>query len=84
MFPENTVSEAVESAQIQSRGFLQELPLACGATVRAPGAPYQLARTPIRLRRPAPHLGQHNTEVLGQRLGLSDAELAAAYEAGVV
>lgn len=84
VFPENTVAEAVESAQVQSRGFLQELPLACGATVRAPGAPYQLSRTPVQLCRPAPRLGQHNIEVLGQRLGLSHAELAAAYEAGVV
>ncbi|MBI2887928.1 MAG: CoA transferase [Chloroflexi bacterium] len=84
VFPENTIAEAVDSAQVRSRGFLQEIPLACGGAAPGPSAPYQFAETPWSIRRPAPRLGQHNQEVFCGRLGLPQAELAAAFEAGVV
>jgi crotonobetainyl-CoA:carnitine CoA-transferase CaiB-like acyl-CoA transferase len=40
-----------------------------------PGAPMRFGRTPWRLRAPAPCLGQHNVEILGQRLGLEPHEV---------
>ncbi len=40
-----------------------------------PGAPYALNRTPWRIVRGAPRLGEHNREILGGRLKLADAEL---------
>ena len=40
-----------------------------------PLAPYRLDGTAPPLARPAPTLGQHNQEVLSQRLGLATAEL---------
>jgi crotonobetainyl-CoA:carnitine CoA-transferase CaiB-like acyl-CoA transferase len=36
------------------------------------------------LRRAAPTLGQHNADVLGGELGLSDAELGALAAAGII
>ena len=39
-------------------------------------APYRLQGGPLEIEWPAPTLGQHNREVLGGLLGLSDAELA--------
>jgi crotonobetainyl-CoA:carnitine CoA-transferase CaiB-like acyl-CoA transferase len=84
LFPENTIAEAVDSAQVQSRDFIREVPLANGARVRAPTAPYAFSETPARVSRPAPRLGEHNRDVFGGQLGLSAAELASAYEAGVV
>ena len=84
VFPVNSIAEAVDSAQVQSRNFLRELPLACGAMARGPGAPYRFSRTPWGLRRPAPRLGEHNAEILCHRLGLSPDELTAAFAAGHV
>ena len=39
---------------------------------------------PARIRMPAPTLGQHNRDVLGGLLGLSDAELAGLEERGII
>jgi len=84
LFPENDIAEAVESDQVRARGFVQEMPLASGATARAPVAPYAFAETPARFRRPAPALGRDNRAVFCDRLGLSEEELRRAYDAGLV
>jgi crotonobetainyl-CoA:carnitine CoA-transferase CaiB-like acyl-CoA transferase len=83
LFPENSIAEAVESDQVRSRGFIQEIPLANGAIARGPIAPYAFSETPARIRRPAPTLGRDNHDVLCEHLGLSEAELANLCGAGV-
>lgn len=73
-----------ELAQLDHRGFFEE----CGHPVNR-SAPH--STLPIRLthgpagfhRTPAPLLGQHNDEIL-RSLGLSEAEITALYEAGIV
>jgi benzylsuccinate CoA-transferase BbsE subunit len=40
-----------------------------GRRARMPGAPYRMSATPWALRRPAPKLGEHTAEVLGEWLG---------------
>jgi CoA:oxalate CoA-transferase len=82
VFPLNSVADAVESAQVQSRSFLRDLPLACGATAVGPTAPYRFSRTPWTIRRAAPRLGEHNREIFCRRLGLPPDVLVAAYAAG--
>ena len=82
VFPLNSVADAVESAQVQSRSFLRELPLACGGTVVGPTAPYRFSRTPWTIRRAAPRLGEHNRDIFCGRLGLPLDVLVAAYAAG--
>lgn len=82
VFPLNSVAEVVDSPQVQSRGFLRDLPLACGATALGPTAPYRFSRTPWGIRRAAPRLGEHNREVFCERLGLSPDVLVTAYAAG--
>jgi CoA:oxalate CoA-transferase len=82
VFPLNSVADAVDSAQVQSRRFLQALPLACGATAMGPTAPYRFSQTPWTVRRAAPHLGEHNRLIFCERLGLSPDVLVAACVAG--
>jgi crotonobetainyl-CoA:carnitine CoA-transferase CaiB-like acyl-CoA transferase len=83
LFPENTVAEAVDSPQIAARGFMQEMPLANGESVRAPVAAYQYSETPARVYSAAPTLGQHNEEIYCGRLGVTKEELRDGTKTGL-
>lgn len=65
----NAPEEAFEDEHFKARGFQVPVRHEHG-TVTYPGAPYRLPRSPWRISRRAPRLGEHNEEVF--------AELAAA------
>jgi crotonobetainyl-CoA:carnitine CoA-transferase CaiB-like acyl-CoA transferase len=48
------------------------------------GLPYRFAKTPVKHRRAAPCLGEHNHYVLKNILGRSDAEVEALERAGTI
>jgi crotonobetainyl-CoA:carnitine CoA-transferase CaiB-like acyl-CoA transferase len=83
LFPENTVAEALDSSQIEARGFLQPMPLANGESVRAPVAAYQNSATPARIYGAAPTLGRDNEAVWCTRLGVSKEELERGTASGL-
>jgi crotonobetainyl-CoA:carnitine CoA-transferase CaiB-like acyl-CoA transferase len=67
-----------QDEQLLARGFYQELTHDEVGTHRYPGWPVRFSRGPHEWwPAPAPRLGQHNDEVLGERLGLTADELAA-------
>ena len=49
-----------------------------------PGLPFRFSGVERWLRTPAPTLGQHNRDVLGDLLGLSDDALAALERDGII
>ena len=78
-------SEQLGFEQLQARAFFE--------TVRHPVSGESVHVTyPFRLpgddgvvhRRPAPTLGQHNDEVLGELLGLSEVEITDLRAAGII
>ncbi|ETX00072.1 MAG: hypothetical protein ETSY1_12605 [Candidatus Entotheonella factor] len=79
-----TAEDVVEARQIQARGFIVSSDYPELGEVKLPSAPYQFSRTPWQLRRPAPRLGQHNTEVWCKRLGLAITELPRLRRTGVI
>jgi crotonobetainyl-CoA:carnitine CoA-transferase CaiB-like acyl-CoA transferase len=74
-FPVNSPGEVANNAQYTARHYFVDCAHPVAGRVRLPGAPIGFSHTPWRLRRPAPCLGEHNAEILGQRLGLSPAEI---------
>src|SRR5262250_1156895 len=62
--PLNTVGEFVRCEQVRSRQWLQEIEHPVIGRYTAPGFPMRLSLTPMSIRRPAPLLGQHQSEIL--------------------
>ncbi len=48
------------------------------------GPPWRLSGTPVKVRRPAPLLGEHNQYVLGELLGMTQSEIDQLIEEQVV
>ena len=68
-FPAYSVGEMVKSEQVVARGFMQDLKGPEGQTFQLPGYPVRMEATPWRLRRGAPKLGEHTTEIVKDWLG---------------
>jgi formyl-CoA transferase/CoA:oxalate CoA-transferase len=80
----NTLDAAIAHPQIAARGMMVESTHPVAGTVRMTGPPVKLSETPGSVRTPAPLLGEHTNQVLRERLGLPDAELARLRAAGVI
>jgi alpha-methylacyl-CoA racemase len=75
------LDEALESELIRQREMVIELEQPEIGTVRLLGVPIKLSRTPGEPTRPAPALGEHTREVLGEA-GIGEEEIASLIESG--
>ncbi len=82
--PVNTPGSLAADRQLRERGFFVEVDHPAAGTLTYPGAPYAFSESPWRIRRPAPRLGEHNTEIYEGELGLSRAELATLTASGAI
>ena len=78
------VSQTVDSEHMKARDFFLTLTDPAKGSFKVPGYPVHLERSPWRFRRPAPRLGQHNVEVLKEKLGYTNRDLALLRGAGVI
>lgn len=64
-FPVNTVSDLLTDPHLEARRFFVAIDHPVAGTFRYPGVAYRMSNSPLALgSRPAPTLGQHNSEVL--------------------
>ena len=80
-----TGSELLRDAQLQARGWWEELvPPEVAEAHRFITAPWRLSASRFRPSTPAPLLGEHNDHVYREILGLGAEEYGALQEAGVI
>jgi len=79
----NSIADMAADPQALARGMVVELDHPRAGRTRALGLPIKLSRTPGKVSRPAPVLGQHTREVLGE-FGFSAAEIDALVASGAV
>jgi crotonobetainyl-CoA:carnitine CoA-transferase CaiB-like acyl-CoA transferase len=78
-------ADALDNPQFTSRGFAEMMHHPLLGSHPVPGLPLRMAsRHEPWFWRPAPVLGQHNDEVLGEVAGLSPARIAELRRAGIV
>ncbi len=83
--PVTTIEEVVESPQFASRDYFQRVAHPeLGESFRYPGPFAKFSASPIEYRRRPPTVGEHNSEIYRDELGLSDGEIAKLTRAGVI
>ena len=73
-----------DDPHLAARGFWQWLDRAVVARQPNPSAPYRRRSGPTPIAKPAPTLGQHNQEVLGEMMGLGRDDLERLLTLGVI
>ncbi len=71
--------------QLTARGFFSECEHPeLGRSIRYPGGPFFFTKTPWRISRRPPLLGEHNAEIFAGELGLSQEQLTGLVQDGVI
>lgn len=80
------IPEVLEDPQLKARGMMPELlhPQSGTTGLKAAGFPIHFSERPGGYSSPAPSIGQHNQEVYGGILGISDAEIEKLKSEGII
>jgi len=77
LYPVSTIPELFEMPQLEAREYWVQVPHPeLGASLTYPGPFLKLSEAPVRLRRRAPLIGEHNVEVYCGELGIPGERLA--------
>jgi crotonobetainyl-CoA:carnitine CoA-transferase CaiB-like acyl-CoA transferase len=83
--PVSNARDITEDIQLEARHYWEQLAHPeLGRDIPYCGPFIRLSETPITYRRRAPLTGEHNREIYGGELGLTDAELAALGASGII
>ena len=80
----NNAQAILDEPHLQDRGYLQWLERDYVGVQPHPSPPFRVTADPIPITSPAPTLGQHNHDILGELLGLGAAELEELEQQGVI
>ncbi|MCC6531614.1 MAG: CoA transferase [Burkholderiales bacterium] len=83
-FPSYSAQDIAEDPHLAERGIITPLASAEGEQRKVVGAPWRFQRTPARIERWTPKLGEHNDHVFGDLLGLASNEIRELIEAKVI
>jgi CoA:oxalate CoA-transferase len=80
----HTLPEAIETPQIRARDMIVEIDHPSVGKIKSPGFPIKFSKTPGKIEKPSPLLGQHNEEVLSELLDYNREEIEKLKEEGVI
>jgi crotonobetainyl-CoA:carnitine CoA-transferase CaiB-like acyl-CoA transferase len=76
--------ELLQDPHLHARGFIQEIDRAFIGRHPQPSMPFRETEKPFPIRSAPPTLGEHNREILGGLLALSDAEIDQLARDGII
>ena len=82
--PVPNYDEVAKDPQLAARNMICEVEQPASGKVKVPGSVFKMSKTPGGIKAPAPALGEHNREILGQMLGCSEAEIKKLAEDGII
>ncbi|QBF24542.1 CoA transferase [Pseudomonas tructae] len=82
--PINDLAQMFADPQVKARGLAIEMPHPLAGQVPQVASPIRLSKTPVEYRHAPPLLGEHTEQILGEVLGLSNAEIERLRVARVV
>jgi len=82
--PINNIAEVFADPQVKSRQMRIELDHRNAGKVPLVGSPMKFSQTPVAYCQAPPTLGEHNAEILGQVLGLSEQQCLDLSAQGIV
>ena len=81
--PVQSSEDRVENdPQLRDRGMYTEMEHPMLGNWKFQNAPFKLEKTPARIDKPPPMIGQHNREIFENLLGLTAQEISEAYDDG--
>lgn len=83
-FPSYTAQDIVDDAHLNERGTIKTMHGPDGESRKVVGPPWRFSRTPAKLERWTPKLGEHNEYVFGELLGLQRKEIEELVQAKVI
>ena len=82
--PVNDIPTALETPQAEHRQMVQTLTDGNGDNIKLVGPVPKLDRTPAQISRPPPLLGEHTNELLREKLAMTEEEINALRNEGVL
>ena len=82
--PINNLEQVFADPHVKARQIHQQLEHPSMGTVSSVASPIRLSETPVQYRMAPPLLGEHTHEVLCDLLGMSEQDVSALQQAGVV
>ena len=82
--PVNNIEQVVNDPQIQTREMILGVEHSRLGTVKVVGTPMKFSRTPLKIERASPDLGEHTREIMLEELNYSPDEFQRLKEEGVI